>query len=53
VFGPQLPRRLRNSIETLARVVERDNRVAHALEQTWEDEAEKRAALQAEKGAPE
>jgi hypothetical protein len=31
VFGPQLPRRLRNSIETLARVVERDNGVAHAL----------------------
>lgn len=51
-FGPTLERRLRTSIKTLTNVYERDNMIADELEQGWEEEAEKRAQLQAEKGAP-
>ena len=43
-FGPTLERRLRTSIATLARVYERDNTIASALEQAWDEEAEKRRA---------
>ena len=49
-FGPTLERRLRTSIKTLTNVYERDNMIADELERGWEEEAGKRAQLQAEKG---
>ena len=50
-WGPQFPRRLLNNVETIARAVERDNRVVRALVAGWNVEAEKRAQLQADRGA--